>query len=200
MAGQAACCGSSDSRNCGSISEAYMTEASYECELRAAVSAAEQAAAMLRPEFFRRGGAVGADAHAEMDIEAERLILDVLTEGFSRTRLPGRGTRRSAPARQRRATVGGGSERRNYCIFGGFPWIYGVDRTAGRWCSSARRCPRVLSADRRARCVHVGPRLWAAAAQRRSRCNGSGTAEPLSCGTALLTQYSDRNPTRGPVQ
>ena len=170
-----------------------MTEASYEGELRAAVSAAEQAAAMLRPEFFRRGGAVGADAHAEMDIEAERLILDVLTEAFPEHGYLGEelGAVRPPDSAGR---------------------LWAVDPNDGTIAFLAGFRGSTVSIGLledgvpvlgvvHAYCPPIGERdvfLWARGCGPLLR-NGIAVervwdAEPLSCGTALLTQYSDRNP------
>ena len=49
-----------------------------ERRLRAAVEAAAAAAALLRAEFHRPGGPRGAGSHAEVDAEAEALILRIL--------------------------------------------------------------------------------------------------------------------------
>ncbi len=54
----------------------------YKVQLERALDAAHAAAALLRSEFHRPGGPRGTTHHADVDIEAERAIHEVLTGSF----------------------------------------------------------------------------------------------------------------------
>ncbi|AUX22714.1 crystallin [Sorangium cellulosum] len=51
----------------------------YEAELAVAVEAARRAGSLLRAEFHRPGGPRGDGAHADIDVEVERLLREALT-------------------------------------------------------------------------------------------------------------------------
>jgi ADP-ribosyl-[dinitrogen reductase] hydrolase len=170
-----------------------MAEASYEAELRAAASAAESAAAILRPEFFRQGGPVGSEGHADVDTLAERAILDVLTNAF-----PAYGYLGEELGAVRAPDSAG--------------HLWAVDPNDGTiaFLASFRGSSVSISLLKNGEpvlgvvhgyCPPIGERdvfLWAKGCGPVTR-NGAAVkrtwdSEPLSCGTALLTQYSDRNP------